>query len=62
MSKKISIILCTFNEANYIEKTIIELNKNIKNLELIIVDDNSTDGTIDILNELNHDKRIKTIF
>jgi len=61
MSKKVSIILCTFNEANYIEKTVLELSKNIKNLELIIVDDNSTDGTIDIINKLNQDGRHKVI-
>ena len=46
MSLKTSIILCTYNEAKYIEKTISELEKNITNLELVIVDDNSTDGTI----------------
>jgi len=62
MSSKTSIILCTFNEAKYIKDTIAELEKNIENLELVVVDDNSTDGTKDILNKLNHDKRIKTIF
>ena len=37
MSLKTSIILCTYNEANYIENTISELEKNIPNLELVIV-------------------------
>ena len=45
---KTSIILCTYNEANYIKKTILELEKNISNLELIIIDDNSSDGTTEI--------------
>ena len=46
MSVKNSIILCTYNEANYIEKAILEMEKNVSNLELIIVDDFSTDGTV----------------
>ena len=62
MSLKTSIILCTYNEANYIKQTIIELEKNIPDLELIIVDDNSTDDTKKILNQLNHDKRLKIIY
>ena len=62
MSTKNSIILCTYNEANYIEKTISELEKNIPNLELVIVDDNSTDGTIDIINKLNQNNKYKTVF
>ena len=53
MSLKNSIILCTYNEANHIEKTITELEKHVPNLELVIVDDFSTDGTIDIIKKLN---------
>ena len=49
--KKTSIILCTYNEANYIKDTIEKLQKTIKNLELIIVDDNSKDETRNIINE-----------
>ena len=62
MSLKISMILCTRNEAIYIKNTISELEKNIQNLELVIVDDNSTDGTKEIINQLNYDNRIKIIF
>lgn len=58
---KTSIILCTYNEANYIKKTILELEKNISNLELIIIDDNSSDGTTEIVNELNRNKNFKII-
>ena len=61
MSLKTSIILCTYNESNYIRETILEVEKNISNLELIIIDDNSTDDTRKIIEELNHDKRIKLI-
>ncbi len=56
------MILCTYNEADYIKDTVSELEKNIQNLELVIVDDNSTDGTKEIINQLNHDNRIKVIF
>ena len=62
MSLKTSIILCTYNEVNYIEDTVAKIEKIIKNLELIIVDDNSTDGTKDIINRLNHEKKYKVIF
>ena len=61
MNPKISIILCTYNEAIYIKKTINELQENIPNLELIIVDDNSTDGTQKIIHELNHNNKFKII-
>jgi len=62
MSLKTSIILCTYNEAKYIESAISELEKNISNLELIIVDDYSTDGTIEIIKKLNVNNKYKAIF
>ena len=62
MSPKTSIILCTYNEANYIERAIFELEKYIPNLELVIVDDNSSDGTIEIIKRLNVGSKFKAIF
>jgi len=44
-NQKISIILCTYNEADYIENTISKLQKTINNLEIIVVDDDSKDDT-----------------
>ena len=62
MSSKTSIILCTYNEANHIEKTISELEKNISDLELIIVDDASTDGTSEIIKKINQNNKYKLVF
>ena len=61
MSFKTSIILCTYNEAKYLENTIAKLEKNISNLEIIIVDDNSTDGTVEIIKRLNHNNKYKVV-
>lgn len=47
---KITIITPTYNQANYIERTIESiLNQNYPNIEYIVMDGGSTDGTIDIL-------------
>ena len=62
MSAKTSIILCTYNEEKYIENIISELEKNISNLELVIVDDLSTDGTTEIIKKLNHNNKYKVVF
>jgi len=59
--KKTSIILCTYNEAYYVKDTIEKIQKTIKNLELIIVDDDSKDRTREIINELNSENKIKLI-
>ena len=47
MDKKISIILSTYNEAPFVVQTINEILSNIKNVEIILVDDNSPDGTLE---------------
>ena len=62
MSTKTSIILCTYNEVYYIKNTVEQIQKIIPNLELIIVDDNSTDGTQDIISQINEEKKIKVIY
>ena len=47
--KKVSIILSTFNEELAIEKTIFEIQKHIKNVEIIVVNDNPSIKKIDEL-------------
>ena len=53
MDKKISIILSTYNEAPVIEQTINEIFKYLKNAEVILVDDNSPDGTLERVKKIN---------
>jgi glycosyltransferase involved in cell wall biosynthesis len=50
MNLKISIITVVYNSANFLENTIKSvLNQNYKNIEYIIIDGGSEDGTIDII-------------
>ena len=60
MSKKTSIIICTVNEAKFVENCINEILNKIPNVELIIVDDNSSDGTTEIIK--NHKQANKYKF
>ena len=53
MTKNLSVILCTYNEAKIINKTIDEIFLYNPNSEIIIVDDNSTDETQNIIKEKN---------
>ena len=54
MDKKISIILSTYNEAQFVVQTINEILNNIKNVEIILVDDSSSDGTLEKVKSVNN--------
>ena len=54
MDKKISIILSTYNEAQVIEQTISKIFKHVKNVEIILVDDSSSDGTFEKVKKINN--------
>ena len=64
-SKKplVSVIIPIYNQVNLISEVIKTINNSkYKNLEIIAVNDGSTDGTEEILNELNHNiKNLKII-
>ena len=56
-----SIVIATFNSEKYINHTLNSIkNQNFKNFELIIVDKNSSDKTIDIIKKYKF-KNIKII-
>ena len=55
MDKKISIILSTYNEALIIKKTINEIFNTLKDVEIVVVDDNSNDGTGEILKSIQNE-------
>ena len=64
MEEKIDVLLATYNGEKYIEEQIESiLNQTYKNINLIISDDKSTDGTIEILKKYeNKDERITAYF
>lgn len=55
MSKKVSIILSTFNEAKTVKNTINNIFSELDNVEIVLVDDNSQDGTLDIINQIKNE-------
>lgn len=59
MNKKISILMTVYNGANYLKESIESiLNQTFKDFELIIVNDYSSDNTVQIIKKFN-DKRIR---
>ena len=54
MDKKISIILSTYNEAHIIKIAIDKIFSTLDNVEIVVVDDNSVDGTLEILKTVDN--------
>lgn len=59
----VSVIMTTFNSARTVKESILSvLNQTFKDLELLVVDDFSSDGTIDIIRQLaEKDRRLRLI-
>ena len=56
----VSIALCTYNGSEFLSEQLHSvLNQEYSNFELVIVDDNSTDDTRDIISSFLHDSRIR---
>lgn len=59
--KKVSVIIPVHNSEKYIQECINSvINQTYKNLEIIIIDDKSTDNSVNIIKNIK-DKRIKLI-
>ena len=59
--KKVSVIIPMYNSSKYIKECLDSvINQTYSNLEIIIVDDKSSDNSLDIVKKYN-DKRIKII-
>lgn len=61
MNPKVSIITASFNYENFIKETIESvLNQTFKDWEMIIVDDGSSDNSVNVIKEYcQKDSRIK---
>lgn len=61
--KVVSVIMPSYNHANYIEKAILSVfEQTYSNIELIVIDDGSTDNSKEKLEELAKKHKFKLIF
>ena len=59
--KKVSVIIPVYNSSKYVLECLNSvLNQTYKNLEIIVIDDKSTDNSVEIIETIK-DKRIKLI-
>ena len=62
-SPEITVYITNFNYGRYIKKSIQSvLNQTFKNYELLILDDGSTDNSIQIIKSFSKKKNIRFIF
>ena len=60
MNELVSVGIAVYNGEKTVERAIVSiLNQSHKNLEIIIIDDNSTDNSFNICSKFQKDQRIK---
>lgn len=60
MKKKISVIMCVYNTAKYLNKSINSiLNQTYENIEFIIINDGSTDESLTVLQKIIKNNKSK---
>jgi glycosyltransferase involved in cell wall biosynthesis len=60
MDKLVSIALCTYNGEKYLEEQFLSLLiQSYANFEIVVVDDNSTDSTWQILNKFKDNPKVR---
>ncbi|MDD2509147.1 MAG: glycosyltransferase family 2 protein [Aliarcobacter skirrowii] len=59
----VSVILTVYNTEQYLDECLYSIvNQSLKNIEIIIVNDGSTDTSLEIINKFsNTDQRIKIL-
>ena len=63
MQEKVDILMATYNGENYLKEQIDSiLNQTYKNIQLIISDDCSKDGTREILKKYEQNDKIKIFY
>lgn len=56
----VSVLICTYNRANLIKRAILSaIDQDYNNLEIIIIDDASTDNTKEIIDSIKSERVIK---
>jgi glycosyltransferase involved in cell wall biosynthesis len=59
-SPLVSVVTCVYNAGDYLRPSISSVvNQTYRNLDIIIVDDGSTDGCLDTIADLLEDRRIR---
>lgn len=59
---KVSVIMTVYNGAKFIEKTIPQvLNQTLKDIELILINDGSTDSSLKLMQNYQYDFRVRII-
>ena len=59
-NKLVSVIMSVYNDANRVKKSIESiLNQSYSNIELLIMDDGSTDNTFEICKNYQNENNVK---